>query len=158
VQVREVGEAGFARLPWPAAADVVASVVIALHRYSTLGENGILHFLFLVSLPASLLIVRAMGGTALAQVLPVPGGKPFIHALVVFLGPGGMLFLIHRAMLAFFALSAVLCSARACYCRVAHRPAVEGTPHSRETGESSASTPRVHSAADVHFPGPQGER
>ncbi len=163
VQVYEAKKSPFSGLPSPGAAGVLASLVIALHRYSDLGKQGLVlpahaHSLVLVTLPLSFLMVSTVRYPAIVQILRPQGKKPFIHLVIMLLALGGMMFFIEGALFLCFALYTAYCPVRVCYRAVVRKRAVEMEPQPAQVTRSPRRRRRRRLPAADDFPTQQGDR
>lgn len=157
VQVIEEKKTEFLGLPSPAAAGVLASLVIALHRYGWLEPKGMSHSLILVSLPLAFLMVSTVRYPALVQMLRPRGKRPFIHLAIVLLCLGGTMFIIEGALLVCFAAYAASGPARVCYRALVRKPTMERVPQPAEFGGHPRKRRRRRSAARADFPRRRGD-
>ncbi len=133
VQVFETEKGHYSGLPSQGAAGVLASFVIAMHRYSAWGGGeGVramqTQLLILVTLPVAFLMVTAIRYPALVQILRYRGKRPFIHLVAVLLTLGGMIFFIEAALFLCFAIYAAYGPVRLCCRALTRRPTAEGEP------------------------------
>jgi len=163
VQAQEGKKTDFSGLPSPAAGGVLASLVIALHRYAALGKDGVVqpwqtHLLILVSLPLAFLMVSTLRYPALVQMLRPRGKRPFVHLVVMLVAVGGMMFYIEGAAFLCLAAYAAAGPVRVCCRAVAHKLATEEEPRPGEIRELPTKRGRRHSSAKRHFPTEQDEK
>jgi len=166
VQVHDVRKVEFCGLPSPFAAGALASLVIALHRHTGLGKEGVVlpaqtHFLILATLPLGFLMVSTLRYPALARMLRPPAKKPFVHLVAISLVLGAMMFFIEGAVFFCFAAYAASGPVLACYRAIAHKPAVERELHPVQIarfGRFPKRRRRRRSRARGDFPTQQGNR
>ncbi len=130
VQFQEARKVDFSGLPSPFAAGTLASLVIAMHRHSDLGKEGVVlpaqtHLLILASLPLAFLMVSSLRYPALARMLWPPRKRAFVHLAMTLLVLGGVMFFIEGVVFLCFAAYAASGPVIACYRAIAHKPAVE---------------------------------
>lgn len=162
VQMHETRKVAFCGLPSPAAAGVLASLVIAMHRYTGFGKQGVVlpaqsHLLILVTLPLAFLMVSTVHYPAILHALRPRRRKAFIHLVAVSLVVGGTMFVIEGAMFLFFAAYAACGPVRVCYRAVASKLSLERQPQHAEIARSPKRR-RRRRAAKGDFPTQQGER
>lgn len=162
-QAHEGKKVEYSGLPSPAAAGVLASLLIALHRYAGLGKDGVVepwhaHLLILVSLPLAFLMVSTLRYPALVQMLRPRGKRPFVHLVFMLLALGGMMFYIEGAALLCFAAYAASGPVRVCCRAAAHKLATEEEPHPAEIRELPKKRRRRRPSAKRNFPPEQDEK
>jgi len=157
VQAYDGKKQGFSGLPSPAAAGVLASLMLAMHRYAGLGEQDAValmhtHVFILISLPLAFLMVSGFRYPALVQILRPRGKRPFIHLVILLLALGGMMFYIEGAMLLCFSLYVAWGPVQACYHSVVRKPAAEREPRPAGIAELPKKPRRRRSSARRNLP------
>jgi len=157
VQMYEQKKMDFSGLPSPAAAGVLASLVIALHRYAGLSNEGgaepvHAHILVLVTLPLAFLMVSTVRYPALVELLRPRGKRPFIHLVIMLLAIGGMMLHIEASLLSCFAAYAAWGPFRVCCRAVLRRPSPERELQPAEVGQFPRKRRRRPFTSEVDFP------
>jgi CDP-diacylglycerol--serine O-phosphatidyltransferase len=163
VQVCESKKGHYSGLPSPGAAGVLASAVIAMHRYSEWGKGEAIqvmqtHLLVLLTLPLAFLMVSTMRYPALVHILRPRGKRPFIHLVSVLLAMGAMMFFIEVALFLCFAVYTAYGPVRVCYRALTRKPVAVGEAQPAEVVPFSRKKKRRRSADEGGFSTEQGER
>jgi len=163
VQVYETKKRHYSGLPSQGAAGVLASLVIAMHRYSEWGKGEAIHAmqtqsLVLITLPLAFLMVSTIRYPALVHILRPRGKRPFIHLVSMLLALGAMMFFIEGALFLCFAVYAAYGPVRVCYRALTRKPIVERELQPAEAVQLSRRKKRRRSVDKAGLPREQGER
>jgi CDP-diacylglycerol--serine O-phosphatidyltransferase len=162
VQTYHAEKGNFLGFPSPAAAGVLASLVLTLHRHAGLGKEHIVqpihtHLLILTSLPLAFLMVSTVRYPALVQILRPRGKKPFVHLVIMLAAVGGMIFYIEAAMLSCFAIYAASGPVRVCYRTLVRKPLAARKPPLAALGELPRKRRARRSSPRADSPAQQGD-